>query len=131
MKKRRIDLSEHEFKDTLDALYTAASTVHGRQQMKLFLRDLLTLSERIMCGGRIQIARMLLKGVEYRDISRELRVGYGTIARVQKWLSGLEFAIKEMEKEFDLRDNKYTKSLINKLKRKYPLYFFLIPGIKK
>jgi uncharacterized protein YerC len=39
-KKQRIE--------TLDALYTAASSARGRKAVKLFLRDLLTESERKM-----------------------------------------------------------------------------------
>lgn len=119
---------------TLDTLYTAVSAVKGRKAIKLFLRDLLTSSERIMLGRRIIIARLLIVGESYNAIERRLGVGRTTISRVQHWLEdqlpGYEEAIKEMEKEFTKRDEKrlYAKSAIFRLKKKYPLHFLLIPA---
>jgi len=125
---------------TLDALYTAAGTVKGRAAMKVFLRDLLTESERIMLGRRILIARNLIAGKIYDDISAELGVGTDTIGRVQKWLEdqmpGYEDAIRGMEKEFAIRKKKrdekylYATSAIYRLKKKYPIHFLLFPWPK-
>lgn len=108
--------------------------------MKLFLRDLLTESERIMLGRRIIIARRLLAGDRYDDIEADLHVGRDTIGRVQKWLwdqlPGYEQAIKEMEKEFVARQERYADkklyatSMLYRLKKKYPLHFLLFPTPK-
>ena len=123
--------------ETLDALYTAASAVKGRDAVKLFLRDLLTPGERIMLGRRILIARKLLVGNTARTIAADLKVGIDTIYRVARWLEdqmpGYENAIKEMEKEFAQRDAKYADkklyatSALYRLKKKYPLHFMLFP----
>jgi uncharacterized protein YerC len=131
-KKQRIE--------TLDALYTAASSARGRKAVKLFLRDLLTESERIMLGRRIIIARKLIAGVGRDDIASELRVGYDTIHRVHRWLHdefpGYEQVVREMEKEFEKRRGKWNKktlyatSVMYRLKKKYPLHFLLFPGPK-
>ena len=80
------ELSEKERIATLDALYTAAGAVRGRSAMKLFLRDLLTESERVMLGRRILISQLLEKGRRYEDISKMLGVGYDTISRIHHWL---------------------------------------------
>jgi uncharacterized protein YerC len=53
MKVRSKQLSNEERMQTLDALYTATSSIKDRATMKAFLRDLLTESERIMLGRRI------------------------------------------------------------------------------
>lgn len=133
---------------TLDALYTAAGTVKGRAAMKLFLRDLLTESERIMLGRRILIARHLLSGSSYDAIGADLKVGYDTIGRIQRWLSdqlpGYEQAIEEMEKEFEKRKERarmtpdgkvdrylYATSALYRLKKQYPLHFLLFPTPKR
>jgi uncharacterized protein YerC len=113
-------------------LYTAAGTVKGRAAMKVFLRDLLTPSERIMLGRRIVIARFLLQGKSYRSIQTKLRVGLGTVLNVQRWLKdqmpGYEVAIQGMEREFDNRKKRAEgKMLLRNLKRKYPLHFLLFP----
>jgi uncharacterized protein YerC len=121
----------------LDALYTAASAVRGRGAVKLFLRDLLTGSERIMLGRRIIIAQKLLSGASYADITQSLGVGHDTIYRVQRWLSdqmpGYEQAIAGMEKEFSRRQEKklYAESALYRLKKKYPLHFLLFPTPKR
>lgn len=138
MKKKKSDLTRQEIIKTLDTLYTAASAMRGRDSVKLFLRDLLTESERIMLGRRIIIARLILKGVSYEAIRRELGVGYATIRRVAKWLHdefpGYERALEGLEKEMDkraiqieARDDPFSFAA---LKRKYPLHFLLFPEPK-
>ena len=117
---------------TLDALYTAASALKGREAIKLFLRDLLTPSERIMLGRRIIIARMLLSGESYEEVGRTLRVGPMTIRRVHRWLEdqfpGFETAVAEMEKEFNSRRNARREPFTAAwIKSKYPLAFWFIP----
>lgn len=137
MKVRAKELNDEQRIETLDALYTAAGAIRGRDAMKLFLRDLLTPSERIMLGRRIIIARKLLAKEEIDDIVIKLRVGYDTIYRVQRWLHdqlpGYEQAITEMEKEFEKRKTKklYATSAFYRLKKKYPAHFLLFPTPKK
>lgn len=137
VKRKLADLTKKETIVTLDALYTAASAVRGRGAVKLFLRDLLTPSERIMLGRRIIIARMLLAGESYGAIGKRLKVGQATVSRVHRWLAdqfpGYEQAIKEMEKEFDRRARKRVARQPFSyawLKRKYPLHFLLFPEPK-
>ena len=138
MKKRPNALTEKERIQTLDMLYTAASNIRDREAMKLFLRDLLTPSERIMLGRRIWIARLLLAGVKYDAIAAKLKLGYATIYRVERWLGdqfpGYEEALRGVEREFDkrainaeIRDNPFSYAA---LKRKYPLHFLLFPAPK-
>jgi len=137
VKRKREDLTKKEFIVTLDTLYTAANAVRGRESVKLFLRDLLTPSERIMLGRRVIIARLLLAGESYDEISRRLKVGQTTISRVQRWLEdqfpGYEQAIREMEKEFDRRAQKQVARQPLSyawLKRKYPIHFLFFPKPK-
>src|SRR5690606_31153663 len=126
-------LSKEDYVQTLDALYTAAATVKGRAAMKTFLRDLLTESERVMLGRRILIARDLIAGRTYDEISDSRGVGKDTIQKIARWLDdqipGYERVVKEMEKEFAQRDKTrvertlYATSAIFRLKKKYPLHF--------
>lgn len=140
MKKRLHELSDKEKMVTLDTLYTAAGSLHGRSAVKTFLRDLLTPSERIMLGRRIIIARMLMAGQTYRQVADRLGMGIDTVHRVQKLLydqiPGYEQAVKGVEKEADRRrygkmyaDESWKGSLA-RLKRKYPLHFLLVPWPK-
>jgi uncharacterized protein YerC len=141
MKVRSKELEDSERIEILDALYTAAASVKGRKAVKLFLRDLLTESERIMLGRRILIARKLIAGHDYDTIEEDLRVGRDTIWRVQRWLfdqmPGYEQAIKGLEEEYKNRrktsDDKYlyATSALYRLKKKYPMHFLLFPWPKR
>ena len=137
MKVRARNLTDRQRIEILDSLYTAAAGVKGRGAMKLFLRDLLTESERIMLGRRIVIARKLISGETHRSIEIELSVGKDTVWRVQRWLNdqlpGFENAISELEKEFGNREFRklYAQSAIFRLKKRYPAHFLLFPMPKE
>jgi len=145
MKVKPHTLSSREKMRTLDALYTSAGALKGRDAMKHFLRDLLTESERIMLGRRILIAQMLLSGHNCEDIAQKLKVGYDTVYRVEHWLSdqmpGYENAVIEMNKEFEKREEQSRigrmyadqtwAGVIARLKKKYPLHFLLVPWLSK
>lgn len=140
MKVRAKELSNEDRISTLDTLYTAASAIRGRAAMKMFLKDLLTESERIMLGRRIRVARQILAGRSSDDIAEEMHVGYDTIYKVRRWLDdqlpGYENAIQSMEQEFEKRKKKgddkylYATSALYRLKKKYPLHFLLFPWPK-
>lgn len=118
-----------------DTLYTAMSGLNSRSEVKNFLKDLLTESERIMIGRRILIAKQLLENRTYDEIIDEMHVGKDTIMRVHKWLEdefdGYEKAILGLEKEMNRRlKAKRTESApevysFTWLKKKYPLHFLL------
>lgn len=133
MKVRSKQLTDQERMEILDTLYTAAGTVRGRQAMKLFLRDLLTESERIMLGRRLLIARKLLAGQPKSQIESELKVGRDTVWKVHKWLldqlPGFEQAISGLEDELKRRkfNKRYAESALFRLKKKYPAHFLLFP----
>lgn len=140
MKVQIKNLKDHERIETLDTLYTAAGGIRGRNAMKLFLRDLLTQSERVMLGRRIMIARRLLAGISHRQIEVELKVGRDTVRKVNHWLQdqlpGYEQAVQELEKKHKARQEKfedkklYATSALYRLKKKYPLHFLLFPTPK-
>jgi len=138
MKRKPSELSKEDKIRTLDLLYTAVASIRGRTAMKLFLRDLLTESERIMTGRRIWIARLLIQGEKHEAIGARLKVGSATIWRVERWLNdqfpGYEDAIKGVEKEMnkravraEIRDNPFGYAA---LKKRYPLHFLLFPEPK-
>ena len=118
----------------LDTLYTAISSLKSREEVKRFLRDLLTESERIMMGRRIIVAQRLLEDKSYLEIKQELGVGMDTIIRVHRWLEddvdGYEKVVKKLEKIFESRQEKIDKAYLDTfsfagLRKRYPLHFFL------
>jgi uncharacterized protein YerC len=96
----------------LDTLYTTISSLKSKEEIKDFLKDLLTESERIMIGRRILVAQCLLKEYSYAQIISELKVGPDTIMRVHRWLDdeikGYERAVQGLEKTMSARKNSNT-----------------------
>ncbi len=135
MRRKSNELTNVERIETLDALYTAASSAKGREAMKRFLKDLLSESERIMLGRRILVARAILSGQTYDDIVEEYKVGKDTVYRIARWLDdqlpGYEEAVANIEKEFAKRKDYASRPTMNQplayLKKKYPLHFLLFP----
>ncbi|MBI2674429.1 MAG: hypothetical protein HYX22_01700 [Candidatus Yanofskybacteria bacterium] len=135
MKVRPRKLEGKDRMKYLDTLYTAMSSLKSREEIKSFMRDLLTESERVMLGRRILIAKKLLEGKLYTEIIQEMKVGMDTIMRVHRWLedenTGYEKAIKELDKTLKVREEKiekyrnYPTTEFGRLKRRYPLHFFL------
>lgn len=118
----------------LDELYDMISVLDSREEVKNFFRDLLTPSESLMLARRIAIAKMLLDGSTYDEIRKELNVGYDNIKSVYRWLydgfggynSALEKIAKKKTKEKNSKNNVYTDSAFDNIRRKYPAHFLLI-----
>lgn len=134
MRVRSRKLAKNEKIEYLDALYTAVESLRSREEVKNFLRDLLTEGERIMIGRRIVIAKRLLNEEPYEQIIREMKVGGDTITRVHRWLEddidGYERVVKKLEKVLESRQEKLNRAYIDPfsfqgLKKRYPLHFFL------
>ena len=133
MKVRPRKISNQDRIKYLDILYTAIGSLKSREEIKQFLRDLLTESERLMIGRRIVIAQKLLQDHSYNQIMKEMKVGPDTIMRVHRWLEdendGYEKVIKNLEKVLEARQSKrkefYDPYSFKGLKQKYPLHFLL------
>lgn len=122
----------------LNELYTLIVSLKTKEQIISFFKDLLTPSEAVMLARRIQIAKMLLNGDNYEEIRRKLKIGIGTITRVQRWLKAgfggytkaLEKVIKREEAEIRREENIEADKHIDPnslegLAHRYPLYWGL------
>lgn len=131
-----------KYMEAMDAIYTAISELKSRDEVKIFLKDILTESERVMLGRRILIAQRLLRDIPYEKIVEELKVGMDTITRVHQWLldeeKGLEKAIRKLE--LTIRSRRKTEGEANHyldpfswegVKRRYPVHFLFFNLIDK
>ncbi len=69
-----------------EALFEAILQLRSISEAKSFFRDLLTENEIHGFAQRWKVARLLAKGVSYREIGRQTGMSPRTIARIQKWL---------------------------------------------
>lgn len=133
-------ISEEEKILYLGEFYDMVSLLSNREEVKNFLKDLLTLSETVMIARRIQIAKRLLKGMTYDEITEEMCVGKTTISQVDRWLNngfgGYKKILKKHSEMKKFKDNQLKKGdvlpfSIEDMKRKYPAHFLLLNLLSK
>jgi len=137
-------ISKEEKNKILNELYFMAGSLKNKEQIINFFNDILTKSELIMLARRIQIARMLIEGQSYWEISRKLKTGIDTIMRVQRWLKdGFGDYIKSLEKISKSEKQKIKQKELREARRdidpnsleglanRYPLYFGLTNFLSK
>ena len=61
--------------------------VFGMKETASFLRDLMTIKEIEEFANRLEMARLLKKGLSYKKIADKLGVSTTTVARVSFWLN--------------------------------------------
>lgn len=126
---------KQKYIEALDAFYTTIAELRDRSEVKKFLKQLLTESERLMLGRRILIAQLLLRDVYYEKIVEELGVGMDTIMRVHNWLlneeEGIEKTVRKLEGAIQSRRKIKSEKVptdpfsFEGIKRRYPIHSLL------
>src|SRR3989338_8251747 len=122
-------LSKENQEQLLQDFCEALAVLRTPQEVLPFVTDLLTKTELTTLLKRLQIARLLLEGRDYRTIEQSLRTGHGTIARVASWLAesgeGFRMVVERVpKKQSKNASSHYEKSEWDKLKRRYPMMFW-------
>lgn len=98
---RRV-LNKQVAEQIFETLWEAISQVRDKQEIQIFLNDLLTPTERIMIAKRLAIAVLLLKQHDYETIKDFLKVSGETISKIS--------LILKMNQGFKLAINKVIKT---------------------
>lgn len=85
IRKRGVQKGKWINEDT-DDLFGAILALRNLDEARNFFRDLLTENEILEFARRWKAARLLAKGIPYREVGRRTWLSSRTIARVQKWL---------------------------------------------
>jgi TrpR-related protein YerC/YecD len=132
-------LSKSEIDKIFLKLCAAISEIKSAKEAAELLRDLISYPEAKMIAKRLKIAEMILAGKGYAEIREELKVSFGTIARVQEWLNisgeGYRKAVARTKRAV-ISNNLPTENFgaWRDIKRRYPMYFWpelLIEGLIK
>lgn len=96
-------------------------------EVALFIQDLLTKSEMKMLGKRLRIAKLLLSGMTYEEIEKNLHASHTTVAKIAAWLSergdGFRKIIQRLPKQTKEKAW-HERSEWDTFKRRYSLYFW-------
>jgi len=78
--------SDNKMGQFVEEFWRAVTLLETKDEVRAFFRDILTHTERKMLAKRLQIAKLLYKGVEYEKIKKEVGVSDATIGTVSRWL---------------------------------------------
>ncbi|MDO8460913.1 MAG: YerC/YecD family TrpR-related protein [bacterium] len=125
--KRLEKLSKEKQEDLVFDLVNAMVTANSLADAALFIQDLLTRSEVKILSKRLRIAKLLLSGMTYEAIEKDLHVSHGTVAKIAAWLTergdGFRNIVKKLPKQ--KTEKHWTEySDWEHFKRKHPLYFW-------
>jgi TrpR-related protein YerC/YecD len=94
--------------------YDIITSLNGKDEVQLFLQDLLTMDEIAMLMRRIEVATLLRAGFSYEQITNVLGVGKPKITNVQHSLqknnSGYDIVIKKLLIESGYKKGRVVKS---------------------
>lgn len=84
-----------------ESLYQVLADLKSSSEIKMFLDDALSETEKTVLAKRLGIAYYLNKNKSYEEIRQDLKVSSATIANVCKWMEsggeGLRLALKTIE----------------------------------
>jgi uncharacterized protein YerC len=104
----RNPLDKDVYYDILDGLYWLMADIKTSAQMKVFLTDFFTKTERIMLAKRLAIALMIVEGYDTELIKKVLKVSTATIYRMREWVdrggAGLKDGLFRLRKRQVMND---------------------------
>lgn len=111
MGKPKLEIKESDYYKDIYFLYDALSTLKNIDEVKIFMKDMLTRSELRMLKRRWHIGNLLLKGYDVREAAVESKTSTQTVIRIKHVLEngfgGLILALtrvnEKQKKELALR----------------------------
>lgn len=91
------------YKEITRELWWLLTSIKEEKEMRVFLGDLLTETEKIMFAKRLALANLILRGWDWEEICHSLNLSSSTVNRMKRWLegggSGFRMALKRLEKK--------------------------------
>ncbi len=111
MGKPKTEVQDKDYFRDSNFFYEIINVLKNVDEIKLFLKDILTGSELRMVKKRWYIANLLLEGIDIRTVSSRAEAGIQTVVRIKQVLEdgrgGLKLALKRMKK---INEEKKSKS---------------------
>lgn len=112
----------------INNFWSVITLLENKDQVASFFKDLLTHTEMEMFAKRIQIAKMLMEGYDYRAIRNYARVSDAAIATINnklqidgEWIKSAIMYFKQVENTIE----KERLKIVPDLKKQYSSYFLL------
>ncbi len=114
MSKPKQEVNEKEYFKEIHFLYEIFHDLKNVEEIKLFLKDILTSSELRMLKRRWHIANLLSEGLDIRQVSYKSKTSTTTVSKINRLLEegngGLSLAIERGKVRKKQEDRAYIKS---------------------
>lgn len=89
--------------EAVDLMFDAMQTLKTREDYYAFFEDLCTVKEVLSMAQRVEVARELLQGRTYMEVTADTGASTATISRVNRLMNygtdGLKHALQELEQQ--------------------------------
>lgn len=114
MSKPRIEVKDKVYYRDIHFLYEIVFSLKDIEEMKLFLKDILTKSELRMIKRRWHIANMVYDGLDIRTIAARAESSTQTVSRIKKTMEegngGLRIGIERVNTKQSEERKKHLRS---------------------
>lgn len=114
MAKPRTEVEDREYYKEIHFLYEIINSLKNVQEIKLFIKDILTKSELRMLKRRWHIANLLMQGQDIRTTAYKSKTSTATVIKIKQILEegrgGLKLAIEKSKKYKEKERENYLKS---------------------
>lgn len=116
MGKPKVEIKDKEYYKDIHFLYEIINTFKMVDELKLFLKDILTKSELRMLKRRWHVANLLMRGLDIRSAANESKTSTQTVIRIKQILQdgqgGLKLAIERMNEKIVEEKKNYKNNRI-------------------
>lgn len=121
-------LTPQERKLLIEPLVEVFDTLKTKDQIREFLSGLLSSSELVMLGRRLQAAEHLLQGKSYENVRKATGIGFSTIQSVDSWLKHAVrdyHEIRAKQKQDEIRRQQHERNLKPHLRHRNPRWLLI------
>src|SRR3989344_8675774 len=114
MSKPREEIRNKEYFKEIHFLYEIVNSLKNTEEIKRFLKDILTKSELRMLKRRWHIASLLAKGLDLRSVASKSKTSTQTVSKIKRIIEegegGITLALERMEKKIGRERKDFLKS---------------------
>lgn len=105
----RFKLKDHVLERLFDLFFEIVGKNKSREEFTLIINDVLSSTEKIMIAKRIAIVYLLLKGIDYRNFCKTIKVSSATVSKYKILVERSGGLVPAFEKI--IRDDKIVEFL--------------------
>lgn len=118
MSKPKSEIDQKEYFKEIHFLYEIINNLKNVEEIKPFLKDILTSSELRMLKRRWHIANLLFEGNDVRTVAMKSKTSTQTVSKIKRILEegygGLKLALEKSFEKQKKEKEKYQKSIKHK-----------------